>query len=35
LAVTVFEGNNNAPKDEETAQYRQNAGILEDKISFM
>ena len=35
LAVTVFEWNKDAPKDEETAQYRINAGISKDKISFM
>jgi len=35
LAVTVFEWNNDAPRDEETAKYRLNAGIPQDKISFM
>ncbi|HKL43771.1 MAG TPA: alanine--tRNA ligase-related protein [Candidatus Absconditabacterales bacterium] len=35
LAVTVFEGNKDAPRDEETAKYRKEVGIPDDKISFM
>ena len=35
LAVTVFEWNNDAPRDEQTAKYRLNVGIPQDKISFM
>ncbi len=35
LAVTVFEWNDDAPRDEETAWYRKEAWITEDKISFM
>ena len=35
LAVTVFEWNNDSPKDEETAKYWVDVGIPEDKISFM
>jgi len=35
LAVTVFEWNKDAPRDEETANYRKEVWISEDKISFM
>ena len=35
LAVTVFEGDVDAPKDEETAWYWKNTWISEDKIAYM
>ena len=35
LAVTVFEGDENATKDEETASYRKNAGVPENRISYL
>ena len=35
LAVTVFQGDENTPKDEETAWYWKNVGITEDKISYL
>lgn len=35
LAVTVFEGNDDAPRDEETAEYRKQVGMSEDKIAYM
>lgn len=35
LAVTVFEWNKEVPRDEETANYRKDVWIAEDKISFM
>ncbi|MFA5747603.1 MAG: alanine--tRNA ligase [Candidatus Absconditabacterales bacterium] len=35
LAVTVFEGNNESPKDIQTANYWKEIGISEDKISYM
>jgi len=35
LAVTVFEWNQDAPRDEETSKYWKEAGITEDKISFL
>lgn len=35
LAVTIFEWNTDAPRDEETSEYRKKAGIKEDKISFL
>lgn len=35
LAVTVFQGDENAARDEETAQYWKAAGVSEDKISYL
>lgn len=35
LAVTVFQWDENAPRDEETAWYWKNAGMTEDKISYL
>jgi len=35
LAVTVFEGDKDAPRDEETAGYRKDMGMTEDKIAYM
>ncbi len=35
IAVTVFKGDKNAPKDEETANYWKNAGLSENKISYL
>jgi len=35
LAVTVFEWNQDAPRDEETFKYWKEIGIAEDKISFL
>ena len=35
LAVTVFAGNEFAPKDEETSWYWQEAGIPEERISYL
>ena len=35
LAVTVFEWNDDAPRDDETAKYRQEVWVSQDKISFM
>ncbi len=35
LAVTVFEWDENAPRDEESAKYWKQIGISENKISFM
>ena len=35
LSVTCFEGDNDAPKDEEAASYWMNAGIPEDRIGFL
>ena len=35
LAVTVFEGNEDAPRDEFTAQAWRDAGIPEERISFL
>ncbi len=35
LAVTVFEGDEDAPRDEESAEYWQNAGIPKDKIFYL
>ena len=35
LAVTVFAGNEFAPKDEETSGYWQEAGIPEERISYL
>ena len=35
LAVTVFEWDNDTPRDDETATYRKNMGISEDKIAYM
>lgn len=35
LAVTVFEGDKDAPKDEETVWYRKHIWIAEDKIAYM
>lgn len=35
LAVTVFQGDEHTPKDEETASYWKNVGMTEDKISYL
>lgn len=35
LAVTVFQWDNDAPKDEETAWYWKTMGIAEDRIAYM
>jgi alanyl-tRNA synthetase len=35
LAVTVFEGDDAAPKDEETARYRKEVGLPTEKISYL
>jgi len=35
IAVTVFEGDDNAPKDEESALIWQEVGIPKDRISYM
>ena len=35
LAVTVFEGDEDAPRDEESAEYWANAGIPKDKIFYL
>lgn len=35
LAVTVFAGDENAPRDEETASYRKAAGMDPDRISYL
>ncbi|MBT4119953.1 MAG: alanine--tRNA ligase [Candidatus Peribacter sp.] len=35
LSVTCFEGDNDAPKDEEAAQFWMNVGIPEDRIGFL
>ena len=35
LAVTVFEGNADAPRDEFTAQAWEEAGIPKERISFL
>lgn len=35
LAVTVFEGDDNAPRDEETAGYRKDAGVPAHKIAYL
>lgn len=35
LAVTVFEGDKDSPKDEETAGYWKAAGMSEDRIAYM
>jgi len=35
LSVTCFEGDRDAPKDEEAAQYWMNMGIPEDRIGFL
>ena len=35
LAVTVFQGDENAPKDEETALYWENVGMTKDRISYL
>ena len=35
LAVTVFEGDEDAPRDEESAEYWANAGIPRDKIFYL
>lgn len=35
LAVTIFEGDKDSPKDEETAGYWKTAGMAEDKIVYM
>jgi len=35
LAVTVFEWDADAPRDDETAWYRKNMGVSEDKIAYM
>lgn len=35
LAVTVFQGDEHTPKDEETAGYWKNVGMTEDRISYL
>jgi len=35
LAVTVFEGDEGAPRDEETAKYRKEAGLDPSRISYL
>ncbi|NLM00319.1 MAG: alanine--tRNA ligase [Treponema sp.] len=35
LSVTVFEGDENAPRDEESANYWKDIGMPEDKIAYM
>ena len=35
FAVTVFEGNNNAPKDKESAEKWKSLGIKEERIAFL
>ncbi|GHV21385.1 hypothetical protein FACS189428_1730 [Clostridia bacterium] len=35
IAVTVFEGDDSAPRDEETAKYRAEAGIDPSRISYL
>ncbi len=35
LAVTVFVGDENAPRDEETASYRKETGIDHSSISYL
>jgi alanyl-tRNA synthetase len=35
IAVTVFEGDDSAPRDEETANYRTEAGIDPSRISYL
>lgn len=35
IAVTAFEGDENAPRDEETAGYWKAAGVKDDKISYL
>lgn len=35
LAVTVFQGDEHTPKDEETATYWKNVGMTEDRISYL
>ena len=35
IAVTAFEGDENAPRDEETSGYWKAAGVADDKISYL
>ena len=35
ISVTVFEGDENAPRDEEAAQYWKEVGMPEDKIAYL
>ncbi len=35
ISVTVFEGDNNAPRDEESAEIWKSLGVLADKIAFL
>ena len=35
IAVTVFEGNKDVPRDEETAMYREKSGILKENIYYL
>src|SRR5574344_963536 len=35
LSVTVFAGDENAPRDDESAQYWKNNGMSEDKIAYL
>lgn len=35
IAVTVFEGNKDVPRDDETAMYREKSGILKENIYYL
>lgn len=35
IAVTVFEGNEDVPRDDETAMYREKSGILKENIYYL